>query len=114
MATISQVGHYRHGMYGYPVLVELEPEDGEPPVNLAGATAVGLTLQRVNPITDSVVTRDLGTGVITEPGGGLTNPIITWLVLEDDIPLKGQYEMVLTIDFGSTQRFIADGKFAVS
>jgi hypothetical protein len=112
--TISQVGRYRHGMYGYPVEVELSPEEGENPVDLTGATALSLSLQRVNPKTDTMVARELLLGDITSPGGGVTNPVITWTVLDGDLPVAGQYEMILTVDFGPTQRFIADGKFAVS
>lgn len=112
--TISQIGRYRHGMYGYPVEVELSPEEGEAPVDLTGASALSLSLQRVNPRTDTAIERDLPLGNITSAGGGITNPVITWTVLEGDLPSAGQYEMILTVDFGPTQRFIADGKFAVS
>lgn len=112
--TISQKGRYRHGMYGYPVEVELSPEEGEDPVDLTGATALSLSLQRVNPKTDTIVERGLSLGDITSAGGGVTNPVITWTVLNGDLPAAGQYEMILTIDFGPPQRFIADGKFSVS
>ncbi len=107
MATVSQVGTFKSGTYGFPVNISLAAT----PISLAGATAVHLDVKR--PSEDpspGIAFRDLTLSSITDA----VNGVITWTVLNGDLTVLGNYSLTLTIDFGVNMRLVVDATMMVS
>lgn len=99
--TLNQIGKLRHGVYGYPVIVEAVVAAGEAQISLAGVTAINLSLGRIlvppskrTSISRALVVLDtvLSAGTLTTP------PLLKWIVQPGDIPVGGTYLMELTFE----------------
>jgi hypothetical protein len=112
--TKLQTGQFRHGMYGFPVTVEIAPDPADSVISIADATAIELSLRRVWPKEDEGVTRSLPLNAITNPGSAEVHAVIEFTVLGGDIPKRGTYHLTLTIDLGPTKRLIVEGAVTVT
>lgn len=104
--TKKQTGRYRHGVYGYPVTIELVPVEGAEIISFAGLTKVTLSLKSNLSGSAAAVERELAVPGCIESESPAA---IKWTVLDGDIPTVGPYRVVLTLDYGDTQRMIVEG-----
>jgi hypothetical protein len=104
--TVSQIGVFRHGMFGFPVEITLSSG----PIPLASVTQIHLAVKRPSESTPGI-SRNL-----TLPDAVLdaANGVIAWQILDGEIPVVGVYNFTLTINYGTNERLIVDAMMKVS
>lgn len=104
--TVLQTGTFRHGTFGFPIEVTLSSS----PISLVGCTAIHLDMKRPNEVVAGISRALVLPGAIVNA----TTGVITWDVLNGDLPVIGNYSFTLTIAFGPSEQLVVDGEMKVS
>lgn len=105
MPTVSQVGNFYSGTYGFPLQFTLVDQDSAP-INLNNVTAINLHVVRPE-LTE--FSRDLPLSVITNIPGG----VIQYTVLQGDLRFGGEYKFAITLTFNSGAVLVIGGTFKI-
>jgi len=102
--TLSQTGTFEHGTAGFTVRIQLGPAS----IGIAWATEVNIKVRRPTE-EDYGIDKNLGVESIIDEVVG----IIGWPLVDGDIPVEGNYELVVTVT-GPSITLVVDGTMKVT
>ncbi len=107
MPTVSQVGNFTSGTFGFPIQFTLVDQD-EAAVPLANLTSVVLNIVRSD-LTQFSVNGPAGPLTVINISGG----ILQYVVQQGDLNYGGDYKYSITLNFNNGSRLVFTGDFKI-